>query len=169
MENGTLSLDRQRVRLNDLLSDILESTVHGARGARLHFDLRVAPDLPSLTLDKGLFSVAVKNLLTNAIKYNRPDGSVTVAADETGEDIVIRVADTGIGIRPEDQEKVFDKFFRSSASEVLERSGHGLGLYLAREIVALHHGSLVVKSQPGVGSEFSINLKKSAVLLKGTL
>jgi signal transduction histidine kinase len=169
MENGSLTLDRQRVRLHEFLRDIVDSTAHGARGAGLRFDLRVAPELPALMLDKGLFGVAVKNLLTNAIKYNRPDGSVTVAADDTGEDIVIRVADTGIGIRPEDQEKVFDKFFRSSASEVLERSGHGLGLYLAREIVALHHGSLAVKSQPGTGSEFSLSLKKSHALLKETL
>lgn len=169
LESGTLSIERQRVRLHEFLKDVFDSTVHDGRSAALRFDMRIPPEITPVILDKGLFGIAIKNLLTNAIKYNRPGGSVTLAAEETADEVTIRVSDTGIGIKPEDQARVFDKFFRSSASEVLQRSGHGLGLYLAREIVALHHGSLTLNSKPGSGTEFLVKLKQSRALVKESL
>ena len=81
---------------------------------------------------------------------------------ETGEIVRIRVRDTGIGISEADRGRVFEKFFRSEDSQVRERTGHGLGLALVKDIVELHGGSLTLESEPGVGSEFVIELWREA-------
>jgi len=87
---------------------------------------------------------------------------VTLAAEETAEVVRIRVRDTGIGIAEADRPRVFEKFFRSEDAQVRERTGHGLGLALVKDIVELHGGSLSVESEPGVGSEFVIELWREA-------
>jgi signal transduction histidine kinase len=122
--------------------------------------------MSSVSVDKDLLRVAVNNLLTNAIKYNKPGGRVTLSADESEQEISIRVRDTGIGIAPAEQQRIFDKFYRSEEESVRLQSGHGLGLALAREIVLLHHGTLSVESTPGEGTEFTIELNKETHFLK---
>jgi signal transduction histidine kinase len=161
IEMGSLSLHRQRVKLHDLLSDAFESITQQSKGSTLEFQLRLPAEIGLVAVDKDLLRIAVDNLLTNAIKYNRPGGTVTLSAEETDEEIIVRVRDTGIGIPRDDQAKVFDKFFRAANEEVTERSGHGLGLYLAKQIVELHHGELTVSSEPGRGTEFTLLLKKT--------
>jgi len=76
------------------------------------------------------------------------------------------VSDTGIGIAPEDRDRIFDKFYRSEDDEVRQRSGHGLGLPLARQIVELHEGELSLHSEPGRGSTFTITLWNRSGLIK---
>jgi len=122
--------------------------------------------LSPVAVDKDLLRVAINNLLTNAIKYNRPGGEVTLAAEESDEAISIVVKDTGVGIDEGDVDRIFDKFFRSDCESVRKTSGHGLGLALARQIVELHHGTLSVSSVPGEGSEFVIELRKEPGLVK---
>ncbi len=162
LEMGSLDADKQRVRIRDLLEDVFRTVEH-ARGAdELTFDLDLPQQMTALSLDKDLMRIAFNNLLTNAIKYNRPGGTVTLAATETDEAVRVAVRDTGIGIAPADQAQVFDKFFRSDENEVRERTGHGLGLALARDIVQLHHGTISVSSTPGEGTEFVIELLKQA-------
>ena len=104
----------------------------------------------------------MNNLLTNAIKYSDEGGEITVSAEERAGRVSIRVRDTGVGIAEPDLPHIFDKFYRSPDERVQKRSGHGLGLALAREIVQLHGGKIVVESAPGDGSEFTIVLKTRA-------
>jgi PAS domain S-box-containing protein len=158
IENGSLDLKRQRVKLGDLLRDAFDNISRSGRGADLTFDLDVPRELGSVNVDKDLLRIAINNLLTNAIKYNRPGGRVTLSADEDAEVVRIRVRDTGLGISPDDQVRVFEKFFRSDDSQVRERTGHGLGLALVKDIVELHGGSLSLESSLGTGSEFVIEL-----------
>ena len=161
IEMGSLSLHRQRVKLHDLLRDAFDSITQQGKESQLEFHLRVPPEIGLVSVDKDLLRIAVDNLLTNAIKYNRPGGSVTLSAEESDEEIVVCVRDTGIGIPQDDQARVFDKFFRAASDEVTGRAGHGLGLYLAKQIVELHHGELAVTSQPGRGTEFVLVLRKT--------
>jgi signal transduction histidine kinase len=119
-----------------------------------------------VAIDKGLFRIAVNNLLTNAIKYSNPGGRVNFSAVESEEFIRIIVSDEGIGISQEEQQKIFEKFYRSESAAAQDRNGHGLGLALAREIIQLHHGTLSVESTPGEGSEFVIEFRKETGLLK---
>jgi len=160
LETGSMSPERNRVRLDDLLRDAYDQALPRAEGKQLRVLLDLPRELEAVAIDKDLFRIALNNLLTNAIKYNRPGGSVTLAARNEDNDIVISVRDTGIGIAAADQGRIFDKFYRVSESEApVKRGGHGLGLYLAAQIVELHHGRIVLDSEPGVGSTFSIHLK----------
>jgi PAS domain S-box-containing protein len=164
IESGSVSLRRQRVRLHDFLQDAMQAVSRGAQRQGLSFAVHVPANLAPIFVDKDLVRVAVNNLLTNAIKYNREGGSVTLEAEETDERVLVRVRDTGLGITEEEQRRVFDKFYRSEREEIRSRGGHGLGLTLAREILALHGGEIELASTPGEGSVFSLVFRKNAVL-----
>ena len=122
-----------------------------------------------LLLDKDLVRISINNLISNAIKYNRPSGKVELSAEENEQEIIIRVRDTGIGIAEQDQLSIYNKFFRSEDDEVRQRSGHGLGLSLVQQAVKLHHGKLQLHSTPGEGSEFVISFTKESNMLKSAI
>jgi signal transduction histidine kinase len=159
IEQGSIALDRQRVRLRDLLEDVVSTAARNAEGKGIKIQLELPQELSPVLLDKNLFRIAIGNLLGNAVKYNRPDGCVTLSAEEGDTQVAIRVRDTGIGIEREDIARVFDKFYRAANANTAA-SGHGLGLYLARQIAELHQGSLAVTSEPGQGSEFTMLFRK---------
>ncbi|HSS62920.1 MAG TPA: HAMP domain-containing sensor histidine kinase, partial [Gammaproteobacteria bacterium] len=168
IEMGNMVIDRQRVRIGDLLEDALENVARSDRKRGIDFQLNIQSDLPALALDKNLFRVAINNLLTNAIKYSKEDGAVVISAEWHDDSVFIRVKDSGVGIAPEDQSRIFEKFYRSEAEEVRSMPGHGLGLALAHEIIALHQGDILVDSTPGEGTEFTIVLgKRSGAILQG--
>ena len=89
-----------------------------------------------------------------------------LAAEETDDHIVISVQDSGIGIATDELPHIFEKFYRSADREAVSRGGHGLGLYLARQIVELHQGHIEVVSQPGQGTRFTLSFRKPHVLLR---
>jgi signal transduction histidine kinase len=113
-----------------------------------------------LHLDKDKFVAALVNLLGNAIKYTPEGGQVELRVTVEDEESMFRldIADSGVGIAPEDLPKVFDKFFRSQDPRVQEIEGTGLGLSLTQEIIRLHGGDLTVQSKLDKGSVFSITL-----------
>jgi signal transduction histidine kinase len=166
IESGTIAIERKRVRLRELLEDTFNACARSGHGKRLGFKLDLPRDISPVALDKELIRIAINNLLTNAIKYSNDDGLVRLAAEEIEQTVRITVQDTGIGIAAEEQEHIFDKFYRSQGPAMEGRSGHGLGLALVREIVHLHHGTLTVRSTPGAGSEFVIEFNKESGLLK---
>lgn len=167
LEMGSMRPERHRVKLEELLRDACQQARARADSKGVQLDLQVARDVAAVAVDKDLFRIALNNLLNNAIKYNRPGGSVVLAADEGENDVVIAVRDNGIGMAPEDQARVTEKFFRARETGPEQRGGHGLGLYLANQIVELHHGRLAIDSEPGQGSVFSIHLKKMPALAEG--
>ena len=123
--------------------------------------------MSAVAIDKSLLRIAVNNLLTNAIKYSNAGGQVILSAEESEEIHSSLASGTAVSVfHAEDQEKIFDKFYRSESAEAQDRNGHGLGLALAREIVQLHHGTLTLESTPGEGSEFVIEFRKETELLK---
>lgn len=167
LETGSMRPERHRVRLEDFLRDASQQARTRADSKNIRLDLQVARDIPAVSVDKDLFRIALNNLLNNAIKYNRAGGNVVLAADEVDDDVVIAVRDSGIGMSPEDRERVTEKFFRVRETGPDQRGGHGLGLYLANQIIELHHGRLTIDSEPGHGSVFSIHLKKMPALAEG--
>lgn len=166
IETGQISVERQRLRLRDFLQDTFDVASRSEKARELTFEIDLPPDVPSIMADKDLLRIAINNLLTNAVKYSRPGGVVTMNCEETEQTIRILVRDTGIGIDPDEQGRIFDRFYRSENAEARQRSGHGLGLSLARDIVQLHHGTLTVNSTPNEGSDFVIEIWKEAGLLK---
>ncbi len=165
IEMGSVSVNRQRVKLHDFLLDIYKNISSGAANSGLSFKLDIPDGLEDVVVDKTLFRIVISNLLTNAIKYNRPDGTVILKAEETDDSVIISVCDTGIGISEEDRKNIFEKFYRSTQDNVRQISGHGLGLALARDIVQMHNGTLSVKSEPEKGSEFVIEIRRDPELL----
>lgn len=165
IEMGSLRVDRRRTNLSELLRDAFDNVARSAGHDDLSFKLDVPHGLSVVNLDKDLMRVAINNLLTNALKYNRPGGQVTLGAEEIDDAIIISVSDTGIGISDEDRARLFDKFYRSSRPEVQAKPGNGLGLALMHDIVTLHQAEVRIESQLGVGSRFSIVLPKNSQLL----
>lgn len=159
-EMGGMQLNRNRVRLHELLEDAFNNVSQSGRGKGLEFELDLPKEMSAVYVDKDLLRIAVNNLLTNAIKYNRPAGKVTLMAEDLNGAIEISVQDTGIGISPPDQQKIFDKFYRSNDIKVREQTGHGLGLPLAQQIIQMHHGRLSLESDYGKGTTFIIQLEK---------
>lgn len=166
IEGGAVSIDRQRVRTRELLEDCFRAVSRDDGELDLSFELTLPTAMKPIYADKQLFTVALKNLLTNAIKYNRPGGKVTLSAEELDDGLLIAVQDTGLGIREEDLDQVFEKFYRSDDDSVRKVTGHGLGLALVKEIISLHGGEIQVQSTIGEGSKFSFFFNPNAALFR---
>ena len=100
----------------------------------------------------------VLNLLTNAVKFTPPGGQVRLRASRAGDGVTIAIADTGVGIAPADQARVFEEFAQARAGATGEQEGTGLGLTLSRRFVELHGGRIWVESGLGTGSTFTFTL-----------
>jgi len=126
-------------------------------GVKVAVDLPAA--LPAVLADEGHLERALHNLVSNGVKFNRPAGTVTIAARVQGERVHIAVSDTGVGIGAADRRQLFEKYFRSDRTRHIR--GTGLGLAVTREIVRAHGGDLEVASQEGKGSTFSFTLRSA--------
>jgi two-component system sensor histidine kinase BaeS len=152
---GTLELDRRPVDLNEWFPPVLIPWREAARQKNLAWEVVIPPDLPPLEADGDRLAQALGNLLTNAIKYTPPDGAVSICAGVRDEEIWIQVSDTGPGISPAEQAKIFTSFYRGQISGRFPQ-GMGLGLTIAHDLIAAHQGRLDVESELGQGSRFTI-------------
>ena len=116
------------------------------------------PKLPILQADRDKIALALHNLVGNALKYTLDGGRIVVSAQMEKGRLSVAVTDTGIGIGPEEIEKVFEKFYRSKNPLAAKVKGSGLGLPIAREVARLHGGDVTVESELGKGSTFTLIL-----------
>jgi signal transduction histidine kinase len=117
-----------------------------------------APSSLTVTGDPQRLSQLLYILLDNAIKYTPQGGEVKLSLSIVGQQLCISVQDTGIGIRPEDYQRIFERFYRSDKSRSRQMGGHGLGLSIAKWIVDTHKGTIKVSSELGKGSTFMIHI-----------
>jgi signal transduction histidine kinase len=103
----------------------------------------------------------IANLLLNAIKYTPADGTITVKAGNHDDSVLVEISDTGIGIPKQEQDKVFDEFFRATNARRTERDGTGLGLSIVKYIVERHGGQISIESEEGCGTTFKLTLPKT--------
>ena len=146
-----------KVSIHDLFSELQEVFAVAASEKGLSLDMGCDGScyvLGDRTLLRRLFG----NLINNAIRYTSSGGSVSMKATAGGDECVVRVTDTGIGIAPEMRERIFERFFRVDDSRSRERGGTGIGLSICRSIVELYGGRIAVHSEPGVGSTFEVRL-----------
>jgi signal transduction histidine kinase len=122
----------------------------------------VEPALGDITADERKFKQILLNLLSNAVKFTPDGGHIDVRARRDGDWIAVSVADTGIGIAPEDQAAVFEEFRQVGRSYTSKQEGTGLGLALTRRFVELHGGSISLASEPGKGSVFTFTIPAKA-------
>jgi len=129
-----------------------------AADANARLQINVAPGLPAVRADREALGRAVWNLLDNAVKYSPHAPQVRLTGRAAGSSIEIAVEDEGLGIAPDEQARIFQKFARGSAAASTGAKGTGLGLSMVRHIVEAHGGTVRVESRPGGGSTFTIAL-----------
>ena len=160
---GKLALRRARIDLKDVIAAAVETArpFIAARSHRLEIALPDGP-LP-LEADATRLAQVFANLLNNAARYTEPGGRITIDAQVEGREVVVRVVDTGIGIDPAMLDRVFELFAQADQSLERPTAGLGVGLTLARALVALHGGTVVARSEgSGKGSEFVVRLPLAA-------
>ncbi|HEY0913104.1 MAG TPA: ATP-binding protein, partial [Bradyrhizobium sp.] len=158
IEAGSTSVRRDELYVEALLSELQTEYVAQAAEKKIELMFNIGPKLPKLMADKDKLALAIHNLIGNALKYTPSGGKVTVTVDVREGNLVIDVADTGIGIEPAEAEKIFDRFFRSADPRVGKIVGTGLGLTLAREVMRLHGGDVTVQSEINRGSTFTATM-----------
>ncbi|HUN65868.1 MAG TPA: ATP-binding protein [Bacteroidota bacterium] len=150
----------QPVNIRDLIAELYEDSEVIA--SKKQITVRLSRNTDAVVLgDPVRLRQLFLNLLDNAVKYTPEGGTVILSADRTEAHAVIRVADTGVGIAPEEQNKIFDRFYRVEKGRSRDMGGSGLGLSIAQWIVGLHHGTIAVESEPGAGSTFIVTLPLS--------
>jgi signal transduction histidine kinase len=122
------------------------------------FEVEAPPDLPLLYADQDALIMVLLNLIDNAYKYTLADKHISVRAHQTAGELVVEVADNGIGIAPRDQKRIFRRFYQVDRRLARETGGCGLGLSIVEFVVQAHGGSVRVKSRPGAGSTFIVRL-----------
>jgi signal transduction histidine kinase len=158
IEAGRVDLVLQPVALDVLVEGIAAEFHPQLKAKDQHLTFRAPPDLPLALCDEARTTQIVGNLLSNASKYTPEGGGITVTVSPAAEDGFLRVsvADTGVGISADDQEKLFSRFFRAESAGLTGASGAGLGLHITRALVELHGGTIWLESEPGAGSTFHV-------------
>src|SRR5580704_11700850 len=154
-EAGTLRLERRTVDLCQLIREVVEMYEYVAEEKKI----QVTADLPpscEASVDATRMRQAFGNLLDNAVKYTTEGGTVTISASRQAGQAVVRFRDTGIGIPPDEQGRIWDRLYRGDKSR--SQRGLGLGLSVVKAVVEAHGGAATVTSVPGQGSEFTVTL-----------
>ncbi|RLB69998.1 MAG: PAS domain-containing sensor histidine kinase, partial [Deltaproteobacteria bacterium] len=146
------------VDLRTVVSDAVKGLVPLADEKNITFELSEPVAELEILSDAEFIDQAITNILDNAIKYTPAGGRVSVSLQSIAAEAVISVEDTGIGIAPQDKERIFERFYRVDKARSRELGGTGLGLAIVRHIVLVHKGRIEVDSQPGRGTTFRIVL-----------
>lgn len=157
LESGRIQFQKETVNLETLLNEVADLMRTRIKEEGLTFKMEITPPLPNVQGDEDKLKQVLLNLISNAIKYNRPDGSIVLGASKYENEVSFYVRDTGRGMKPEHAKKLFEKFYRVPGSEKIA-SGTGLGLSITKKIVEGHGGSIEVNSQENIGTTFTVNL-----------
>jgi two-component system phosphate regulon sensor histidine kinase PhoR len=156
-----VSLDLRPTDLAAVVADCHQALVPAIDAKRLEFVFAAEPDLPFAMVDRTQLERVVLNLLSNAVKFSHDGGVVTLGLRSDGTDVVLTVADTGIGIPAEEQELLFTRFFRSSLAMADEIQGTGLGLTLVQTVVEWHDGTVEIDSVEAEGTTVTVRLPQA--------
>ncbi len=143
-----------------VLSDVCTAVRLEARRREQTLTLETAPELPRIVGDRSRLEQVFMNILSNAMKYTPDGGSIKVTGDMEGDFLRVTVADTGVGIPPEDLDRLFERFYRVEKARSRGSGGTGLGLAIAKEIVDYHHGDIRIESTVGQGTTVTILLPR---------
>jgi len=158
IEAGSFKVRRDDVAMDVMLDELKADYAAQAEEKEIKLTFTRLPKLPKLQGDRDKIALALHNLIGNALKYTPGGGKVTVNTDVRDGQLVIEVSDTGFGIKPDEADKIFDKFYRSSDPRVGKITGTGLGLTLAREVIRMHGGDITLQSEIDKGSLFTATL-----------
>jgi len=156
-------LDRDGLRMlpldmGELLEDRLSAFESAVECAQLRLEREIEQPAPQLCADETYLSQMIDKLLSNAVKFTAAGGEIRVSLKRVGEEAVLTVADTGIGIPPDQMTRIFERFYQVDGSTTRRYGGAGLGLSVVREVAAAHGGAVDVVSEEGKGSTFTVRI-----------
>ena len=157
MDKRSADINIQETNINDLIELILKRLKPIA--ATKNVDL-VLENFKTVVaeVDETKLALALSNLVENGIKYNQDNGWVHISLNVDSKYFYVKVEDSGIGIPQEEQESIFERFYRVDKSHSREIGGTGLGLAITRSAVLMHHGTIKVQSEEGVGTTFTVSI-----------
>lgn len=157
LESGRVQFRKTRFSAADLLYEVRDVMMTKAQETNIQIRVDVPNDMPLMEADRDKMKQVLLNLVSNAIKYNRPNGTVIITGNFTDTELSMMVQDTGVGIPEESIPHLFEKFYRVREHEN-KATGTGLGLSICKQIIQGHNGRIEVKSKIGVGTSFGIHL-----------
>ena len=163
IESGNVEITLQPINLREIISSVLDNLRGRAdeAGKPMTLQSELPETLPLACGDYNRVTQVILNLAENAFNYTPPGGAITLRAgvEADGREVVVEVSDTGVGIPPEYQARLFDRFFRGENALVMATAGTGLGLSIARQLIEKQGGRVWLKhSAPGQGSTFAVAL-----------
>jgi len=161
IETGNISIERSVVKLPQLIEETISNFADKSSAKKIKMSQRIEECIPMIYVDRRRIYQVLFNLLNNAIKYTDEGGHVVVAAYQRDNDVVVVVEDTGMGILPNMQKQIFNKFHQIGRTAGAGYKGIGLGLPICNGIISLHGGDIWVESQPSKGSKFYFSLPKT--------
>ncbi len=156
LESGRRMMKKQPTEVPALLDEI--GTAYRAQQLSATYQTDLEPQLPRLDVDREAMAQVVLNLLHNAVKYTGDEKRIRLRARRAGRNVAIEVEDNGSGIRPKDQKRIFERFYRGDDLLSRQTEGTGLGLAICKKIVEAHGGRIEVESRVGEGSTFRVLL-----------
>jgi two-component system phosphate regulon sensor histidine kinase PhoR len=161
LEKGELELDEERFDLVSLAKDVIDSQELKAKETKIFLELVNDESQPLYVFaDRFRIRQVLVNLVVNSIRYGKENGKTSIRLSDTGEKIIVEVADNGIGISKEHLPRIFERFYRIDKSRSREHGGTGLGLSIVKHIIEAHGQNIDVLSTEGAGSVFTFTLKK---------
>lgn len=158
MEEGQKIFRFEKADIIPVIKDIVESFQKHTADEGFHISLSIPEPLPDVVFDREAIEQVMHNLLDNACKYSGESRNIEVHLLPKGSKILISVRDNGVGIRKEDQDKIFSRFYRAGEELTQTVKGSGIGLTIVKQIVEAHQGEITVESSPGKGSKFTIRI-----------
>jgi signal transduction histidine kinase len=158
LESGRMEVKREPLEVAEFVKGLAGAARQVAKDKRLRLETVVDPALGTLLGDRDKLEKIVLNLLFNALKFTPAGGRVELRAEKRGEELVLMVADTGMGISEKNLPHVFDRFWQADGSSKRKYQGVGIGLALVKELVEIQGGKVIVQSQEGKGTTFTVTL-----------
>ena len=155
LESGKILIEKSHFDIEELVREITEEQELSVTS---HYISLVECAPITVYADRDKINSVISNLINNAVKYSPKDTTIQVACTVNKNEITISVKDEGMGIKPSDADKIFDRYYRVESNNTRHISGFGIGLYLSAEIIQRHGGRIWLESEPGKGSTFYFTL-----------
>jgi len=161
IEMNKFPIKTEPMKLYDIIDKIVKAVTPQIEDKGIHFKKNYSKTLPVLDLDKNVMMIILENLLSNAIKYTSKGGKISLSAEEKGNNVIIEIADNGIGIPKKEQYRIFSKMFRAENTSSIKSEGSGLGLYLVKNLAEQSNYDISFKSKENEGTTFTIYMPKN--------
>lgn len=158
IESKEYKIQKEKVSLNNLVENVFENFKIKVGEKNIKLINNIPLDFPIVSVDRNVITQVLNNLVDNAIKYNKEDGSIIISANYSDKELIVNVEDTGFGIPSTELPRIFERFYRVDRARSKELGGTGLGLSIVKHLIEKHGGKITVESELNKGSKFTFIL-----------